>query len=199
VWARANDDVRVVLEARGATPTEARWGKIGEAHVWVAPHDEPLDEVRIERLCDERHGDIELLSWEWSAPDSAAIKQRVRHNGVALTLRTIPMDLVRGTHAVTFSERPEVDVELIGGAAGARVRLTHARCGEPPSHWSDLIDSWMVAWRPHDASRPSWHGFRAAGGSLALETPPIAGASEVDVTVLTVFGDEFAKTLVVEC
>ena len=71
--------------------------------------------------------------------------------------------------------------------------------------WSQLIDSWMVDWSyATNGFAPSWRSYRTRKDrEISLQTPAhdfsTQPVSDVQVKVLTVWGDEIVRTLRVEC
>ena len=88
------------------------------------------------------------------------------------------------------------------------------RCPDPPTvrqspggagmTFPEVVDSWMVDFQGADgAFTPSWCGHRSrADRQLALTTPPQIVDDRAGrrwrVKVVTVFGDEIARTLTLE-
>lgn len=219
------DDAAAVLEAFGAEPSAGRWGNKEDARVFVGPADEAMTEGQISEVCAEAgEGRVIVLGWAWSAHDGGALRQRMkREHGVELVMRTIPSGLMRAVspRKLRFLERPEVELEVVpaNGSRELAVRITNVRCPAPSRlredksnkgnkkheaelSWSDYIDSWRVDF-DGAASRtftPTWQGLRGEEG-LPLSTPArhFESTTTVLLKVLTVFGDEIDRTIVIEC
>ncbi len=207
-----------VLEAFGATIEEGGIARVGDACVLVAPLDQVSSLEDIRTRCAKIKGAVVWLAWEWGDDDAAAIKAQLKMDGVELTMRTIPHDVVRGLSctAAQFLERPEVDMEVVRDAEGVLVRLVDARCPAPERlretksnkgnkadravlHWSDYIDTWRVDFGDEDVFTPTWQSVRD-GDDLPLtsarhQPPP----ERIRVKVITVFGDEIDRVLQVKC
>lgn len=190
-WAEQVDAVAEVLRARGAEPLGDRWGRLDDALLCVL---DTAGEREVATACKEARSRgaraLEVLAWSWEDAELRALGER---HGIALTLRTIPMELSRGERQVTFAERAEVDLSW----QGKRLRLERVRCpgNDDVRAWADLVDAWMVDAR--GGRCPDWRSYRTHGDrELELQTPPLELCGErVRVVVLTVFGDEIARTL----
>jgi len=208
LWEDAQPDggVAAVLKAYGAEPVEGRWGQRAGARVLVAPLGVPVGEGDIVKAAQQAkdHESVEVVACEWGAFDIAAVRARVlRDHAVGLTLRTIPVELIRASNhsGLCFSEPPEIDVEVIGGADGPCVRLSGMRCAESSEAarcWSDLVDSWMVDWRKEHAGpfEAGWHSYRGRDRELAFETAALdPNVEHVVVKIITVFGEAVVRAL----
>jgi hypothetical protein len=223
-WAqRAGDDVVLVLDAFGATHDHGRWGKVGAGRVYVGPLDEALHEEDIVRLCRDATGEVDVLAWEWGPHDAAALRRKVKDvHDVTLVMRTIPRDLMRGLvcDRASFLERPEIDLQLEpnGDSRRIAVRITHGRflaqdrlkeskSNKGDKHkltqltWSDYIDTWRVDFVASESSfAPTWQATRE-GDEMALvsEAHRFDGAGRIRVKVLTVFGEQIDRMILVTC
>ena len=214
---------RQVLEDFGAKPLGGRLGEDQGRRVQVCNMDHQISEADVEAACaaaaEAGAGDLVVLAWEWAAFDGTALRERMRErHGVGLSLRTIPVELLRSRPKpgkAHFVERPEVELELCGCDDGRwQILLTDLRCPDPPTvrespgdqplSFPELVDSWRVDWHGVEgAFTPSWCSHRSrADRLLVLKTPAQALAvgegRSVRVKVVTVFGDEIARTLVME-
>jgi len=185
--------------------------------------DRQVSEADLEVACagaaEAGAADLVVLAWEWAALDGAALRDRmVERYGMGLSLRTIPTELLRSRPKpgkVHFPERPEVALELIECPDGAwQLELADVRCPDPPKvrkspggtplRFPELVDSWMVDWHGVEgAFTPCWCSHRSrADRQLTLKTPVQVAADgearSLRVLVVTVFGDEIARTIVVE-
>jgi adenine-specific DNA-methyltransferase len=214
---------RQVLLTFGAEPLGGCLGEDGGRRVQVCSMGRPATERDVEEAClaaaEAGAADLVLLAWQWAGFDGAALRDRmVSRHGLGLSLRTIPTELLRSRPKrgkLRFAERPEVALRLIEGDEGSwQLVLADLRCPDPPKvraapggielGFPDLVDSWMVDWRGAEgAFSPSWCSHRSrADRQLALKTPftTVAGGQRrsLRVKVVTVFGDEIARSVVLE-
>ena len=209
-WARLmGDDVAAVLTAYGAARADGeRDGMVNGERVTVGPLERAIDAQTIELACERaREGRLTVLAWEWDDSDPKELRARARERGVALTLRTIPIELARddAPRRVRFVERAEFDAEVVRGEGGtSSVRLTDVRCPDPPSlreqsgtpaAWTDLVAGWWIDFESRaEAFAPSWWSQRDKSAPL-LESPAQAIASQVRVRVVTVYGDHIDRRI----
>ncbi len=214
---------RQVLETFGAQPLGECLGEDQGRRVQVWDMDRQVSEADLELACagasEAGAADLVVLAWEWAAFDGAALRDRmIARHGLGLSLRTIPTELLRSRPKpgkVHFPERPEVALELIECHDGGwQLELADVRCPDPPKvrkspggtslRFPELVDSWMVDWHGVEgAFTPCWCSHRSrADRQLTLKTPVQAAADgearSLRVWVVTVFGDEIARTIVVE-
>jgi adenine-specific DNA-methyltransferase len=222
-------DARAVLEAFDAEWLEGRDGVAGKARVYVAPAVSAPSGEEIDAACARARAagqdSLTALAWEWGKNDPATLRARMKkQHQIALIQRTIPLELIRRLgkrQQLRFAERPELVLELVVGENARRlsIRLTDLHCPDPPQFrqgkggdaasselsWSELIDSWMVDWSyGGNGFAPSWRSYRTRKDrELSLQTPvhdfSKQKVSNVQVKVLTVWGDEIVRTLRVEC
>ena len=208
-WARLmGDDVTAVLTAYGAERLDdTRDGTVNGERITVGPLDRAIDARTIELACERaRDGRLTVLAWEWDDSDPKTLRERARERGVELTLRTIPIELVRddAPRRVRFVERAEFDAEVVRGEGGtSSVRLIDVRCPDPPpireqsgtpAGWSDLVAAWWIDFEARDAFAPTW-GSQRDGSAPLLESPAQAIASQVRVRVVTVYGDQIDRRI----
>ena len=206
---RETGGVPAVLTAFGAEATEVPWGEKDGAAVWVAGSEGPATAPAILAACKETDKDrLVALAHAW-APDDARALRRVAavEHGVELTMRTIPVDLLRGRASgpADFVERTEVDLSVDRREGSASVRLLGVRCDNPTRlredksnrankheltelSWSDFVDTWRIDFSGGDTFCAQWQGARTVG-EFMLESPRHKAQSKIRVRVVTVFGD----------
>jgi hypothetical protein len=176
---------------------------------------------------DEGIDELYVLAWEWGTLDLGKLRTRmVERFGVRVLPRSIPAEAIqpgirrRGLH---FYAHPEIEIETRASNGAMSLRLAELRWAEPPEElaegggdpasWQELMASWALdSYRQNATFEPSWHSHRGRKGQgLVLETPqrpsPRRGGrrseegalsgGEVMVKVLTVFGDEVVRELLV--
>ncbi|MBW2452926.1 MAG: site-specific DNA-methyltransferase [Deltaproteobacteria bacterium] len=208
---------RHILEAYGAKAQDGDWVDTDGRHVALCiagPEASPAEvEAACGRAAEAGASEVVVLAWSWAPFDGGALKaEMTERHSVAVSLRTIPFELLRSQPKrgkAHFAERPEVDLELAAvGEDRWQVSLCDVRCPDPPRvrkssgdtamSFPEVVDSWMVDFQgDRGVFAPTWCSHRSrAARQLALTTPPRpVGARSVRVKVVTVFGDEIARTL----
>jgi hypothetical protein len=181
-----------------------KWGKRGDALWFVAPAADPLRAPEIVAACRRARElgarELTVLAWEWDDHDPRSLREHaLSEDRVALSLRTIPMDLARGKpRQPTFAERAELDLELVAAphAPAWAVRLRGLR-GPQTIH---EIDAWRVDYRRvEETFSPIWEATRDRD-RLETMTPffPRDEGGTVTARAFMVFGEEITTSLRVE-
>jgi len=207
-WAAEVEEVDEVLEAFGAEREVGRWGRREGFAVHVGAIDEVMTDRRVGELCREArargHEALVVLAWIWPATDAAALRRRMRTEGIELAQQTVPMEICRGRkrRKIAFPVRAEVEIELqpTEDARRLRVCLTDVRCGSDDDlSWAERIDGWAVDLSGGETFCPTWRSYRSHGdrelelASPAHRFPP--GDHRVRVEVTTIYGDVVRRAL----
>ncbi len=204
-WIRDADDAAIVLRAFGAEPEQGRWGQREGVRIYVGEVDELMTDRRVAELCREAGSPaLAVLAWRWAASDAAALRGRMREEGVELAQHTIPMELCRSRkkRKVAFPVRAEVALELqpTEDARTLRVCLTDVRCGAGDElAWPERVDGWSVDLSGGEAFRATWRSYRSHGDrDIELAAPAhrfSRGDHRVRVEVTTIYGDVIERTI----
>src|SRR5690606_9235466 len=104
-----------IARAFGAEYLGDRRGKKDDAHVLVGAGEATGDDEIIAALAEVPWGErLIVLAFGWEG-DPARPRKAALERGVALELRTIPMEIVRQrpNGALRFPLRPEIDLEVV--------------------------------------------------------------------------------------
>jgi len=209
-----HSDAARVLKHFGAEPRAERWGVTETALVAVLPGKASPSRTQISSWCDAAKQTertlLTVLSWSHTNAPLRAIDSAAAEHALALEYRSIPreaMSVGRMRH-LQFRCWSAPELSLHRNDDGRfTVALTGLVCDDPATaagDWLNLVDSWMVDWRPDtnsDAFRPDWRSSRRAAEGLILTTPPTAVATDqtlVRVKLTTVFGEDILRALPID-
>jgi len=215
------DDADHVLKLYGAKPVGARCGRRDDVWVWVAPCTTPTGADLVDaavahaKAQDDALERVDILSWEWSTGDAAAIRAEARRKfGVELVMRSIPDDAQHTfsrRRRLTFLARPEVSLSLESEDGGMQVRIDalgypdltgvpEALCSDEVA-WSELIDRWLVDWcHQGEGIIEPWISHLTPSETMPLVSParPLAPGQKVLIKLTTVLGDDIERVLCLE-